>query len=203
MICPLEDGLPGHTTEAAEAKASMFPVCVRAVTTAGNKHILSLYTAFILFPVQKSQLTQDAAWRLIFPTCWSHSEGCIAQGSFTARFTTFQDVSFPFHLLSSFTALSCRFRAVLRSRFPGQLCPSASAISHLHQQEITIRGQPTNAFLRCGLLVAGGGCVSEPPASELSVLGPSRARLEVSQRTRSILSLRSHYSDFQWHQFDL
>lgn len=57
---------------------------------------------------------------------------------------------------------------------PGQLWPSTSAISQLHQQEITIRWQSTNAFLRCGLLVAGEGCISEPLVSELSVLGLSR-----------------------------
>lgn len=44
----------------------------------------------------------------------------------------------------------------------------AGAIAELHQLEFTIRWQSTNAFLRCGLLVAGEGCVSGPLVSELA-----------------------------------
>lgn len=61
MICPLQDGWPGDTTEAAETKVCMLPVCVRKVTTAGNKHILSLNTESILFPVQNALLPREAA----------------------------------------------------------------------------------------------------------------------------------------------
>lgn len=151
----------------------MFPVCVRVVTTAGNKHISSLHTAFILFPVQKSLLPQDAAWRLIFLTCWSNSEGRIGEGSFTARFTSFR----MFHFCSNCSHHSQHYLAdseLFCKVVPGQLWPSTSAISHLHQQEITIRWQSTNAFLRCGLLVAGEGWVSELSVSELPGLCRSR-----------------------------
>lgn len=41
--------------------------------------MLSLYRVSILFPVQKTLLPQDAAQRLIFPTCWSSSDGRIGE----------------------------------------------------------------------------------------------------------------------------
>lgn len=87
-----------------------------------------------------------------------------------ARFT-----QLPGGFISAVTALiihsiiSCTFRAILQNRSsPAEARPGA--ISQLHQLEFTIRWQSTNAFLRCGLLVAGEGCVSEPLVSELAGL---------------------------------
>lgn len=47
----LKDGWPGDSAEDAETKASMLPVCVREVPTAGNKPILNLRTLSILCSV--------------------------------------------------------------------------------------------------------------------------------------------------------
>ncbi len=89
--------------------------------------------------------------------------------SFTARFTTsrmFLSFSNRSHYSQHYLAISELFCKVVSS--PAEAMPGA--ISQLHQLEFTIRWQSTNAFLRCGLLVAGEGCVSGPLVSELASL---------------------------------
>ena len=92
--------------------------------------------------------------------------------SFDGKIHNFWDVSVLLWLLSLFTALSRKFKAVFFFFFckvvPRPAEARAGAIAELHQLEFTIRWQSTNAFLRCGLLVAGEGCVSGPLVSELA-----------------------------------
>lgn len=137
--------------------------CVRREVTTGNKHILSLYTGSILFPVQKTLLPQNAAWRQIFLSSWSSSEG-------TGEEVSWQDSQLIgcFIFFSVVTALIIHSIILqMHSYFAkSPLC----VISPLHQLKFTIRWQSTNAFLRWGLLVAGEGCVSGPLVSELAGL---------------------------------
>lgn len=93
----------------------------------------------------------------------------MGEGSFTARFTTswmFHSFSNRSHYSQHYLAISELFCKVVSS--PAEARPRA--ISQLHQLEFTIRWQSTNAFLRCGLLVAREGCVSGPLVSELAGL---------------------------------
>lgn len=125
-------------------------VCVREVTTADNKHILSLYTISILFPVQKTVVPRDAAWRLIFSTSWFSPDGGIGeQVSQPGKQVLGCCISccncshYSQHYLAG-SELFCKDG-------PHQLRPGPGAISRLHQLEFTIRWQSTNAFLRCEL----------------------------------------------------
>lgn len=173
----------------------MLPVCVGEVTTAGNQRILSLNTISILFPVQKTMLPRDAAWRPIFFYLSVQFWWWNWRTSFMGRFTTsgmFQFFSNCSHYSQHYHAGSELFCKVV----PRQRSPGSGAISQLHQLEFTIRGQSTQAFLRCGPLVAGKGCIKGVWTVKTTERTPRGLPV-------STLSSRSYYNDFQWHQFDL
>lgn len=151
-------------------------MCVREVTTVGNKHILSLCTVSIVFPVQKTVFPGDTAGRLISfcKFLWLRRIGGMGGGKLQGELHNLWDVSFLLCLPPTFSAVHGSLRAALWVA-ARQLRPRPGAISQLHQLEFTIRWQSTNAFLRCGLRVAGEGCVSGPLVSEPAGLNRSGA----------------------------
>lgn len=172
----------------------MLPVCVREVTTAGNKHILSLYTISILFPVQKTPVTERCCLTANFFLLVGSVLMAGSENKFHGQSNNFWGVNCS-HYSQHYLAGSELFCKVV----PRQLRLQARALSlSCISRSLPSDGSPLMPFSDVDHMVAGEGCVSGPLVSE-------RYRLQRTPRGLpvSILSLRSHYNDFQWHQFDL